>query len=205
MTDLSDSRLYVALVHYPVIDKNGETIASAVTNLDLHDIARVCRTYGVKGYYVVTPLADQMALAERITDHWITGAGGTYNPTRRQALELIRTKANVADSVAAIAAAEGRRPVTVATTARRGSATLSCSQLRTLLGQPAPVLLAFGTAWGLADEFMAAADHILEPVVGTGTYNHLSVRSAVAIILDRVQGRSILPTKRNVDRLPRIE
>ena len=179
----------MALVHHPVIDKNGATIASAVTNLDLHDIARVCRTYGVKGYYVITPLADQMELVNRITDHWITGAGGTYNPKRRQALELIRGKTHFADSVAEIEALEGQTPLTVATTARRVAGSLTCLQLRHLLGQATPVLLAFGTAWGLADDFMAAADHILEPVVGTGAYNHLSVRSAVAIIVDRLVGR----------------
>jgi hypothetical protein len=49
-----------------------------------------------------------------------------------------------------------------------------------------PVLLVFGTAWGLAPEVMATADFRLAPIKGTGTYNHLAVRSAVSIILDRV-------------------
>ena len=186
---MSDSRLYVALVHHPVFDKNGATIASAVTNLDLHDIARCCRTYGVKGYHVITPLADQAVLVKRILDHWISGAGGTYNPKRRQALELIRVTESFRESVAEIAGAEGRQPLTVATTARRVAGSLACRQLREMLANGMPVLLAFGTAWGLTDEFMAAADHILDPLVGTNTYNHLSVRSAVSIILDRLLGR----------------
>ncbi len=104
--DLSGNRLYVALVHHPVIDKNGETIASAVTNLDLHDIARVCRTYGVKAYYVITPLKDQMVLVNRILDHWATGVGGTYNPTRRQALELVRVKTTFDEMISEIAEAD---------------------------------------------------------------------------------------------------
>ena len=112
-----DSRIYVALVHYPVIDKNGETIASAVTNLDLHDIARVCRTYGVKGYFVITPLADQKILVHRILDHWVGGAGGRYNPKRQKALERVHVKDTFVQSVDEIAATEGRRPLTVATTA----------------------------------------------------------------------------------------
>lgn len=186
---MSDSRLYVALVHHPVIDKNGETIASAVTNLDLHDIARVSRTYGVKGYYVITPLADQIVLVNRILDHWIAGPGGRYNPKRRQALELIRVKERFADAVAEITTGEGRRPLTVATTARRDAGSLDCRQLREMLANATPVLLAFGTAWGLSDDFMASVDHILDPLAGTGTYNHLSVRSAVSIILDRLLGR----------------
>ena len=48
--------LYVALIHHPVVNKNGMIIGSAVTNMDLHDIARAGRTFGVRGYYVVTPL-----------------------------------------------------------------------------------------------------------------------------------------------------
>ena len=185
---MSDSRLYVALVHHPVIDKNGATIASAVTNLDLHDIARVCRTYGVRGYYVITPLADQVVLVNRILEHWTAGPGGTYNPKRRQALELIRVKERFEESVAAIAAVEGRRPMIVATTARRRAGDLAFRQLRAMLANETPALLAFGTAWGLTDEFMAAADHVLDPLAGTNTYNHLSVRSAVSIILDRLLG-----------------
>ncbi len=171
-----------------MIDKNGETIASAVTNLDLHDIARVCRTYGVKGYYVITPLKDQMVLVSRILDHWITGAGGAYNPKRRQALELVRIKATFDEMIDEIAQMHGHRPKTVVTTARRQAGSLSYRRLREMLAEATPFVLAFGTAWGLSDPFMAGADYILDPLVGAGTYNHLSVRSAVAIILDRLLG-----------------
>jgi len=189
LTGSSGRRLYVALIHHPVIDKNGETIASAVTNLDLHDIARVCRTYGVKGYYVITPLKDQMVLVNRILGHWITGVGRTYNPNRQQALELVRVKATVAEMIGEITEAEGLRPKTVATTARRRAGSLSYRRLREMLVDVAPIVLAFGTAWGLSDTFMADADFILDPLTGAGTYNHLSVRSAVSIILDRMLGK----------------
>jgi hypothetical protein len=184
-----DSRIYVALVHYPVIDKNGETIASAVTNLDLHDIARVCRTYGVKGYFVITPLADQKILVNRILAHWVGGAGGRYNPKRQKALERVHVMDTFAQSVDEIAAAEGRRPLTVATTARRGAGDMTCGRLKGMMENDTPVLLIFGTAWGLTDDFMARADHILEPLGGPEAYNHLSVRSAAAIVVDRLLGR----------------
>ena len=72
--------LYVALTHYPVVNKRGETIASAVTNLDLHDISRTAKTYGLKSFYVVSPLKDQKTLVQRIISHWTTGAGAVYNP-----------------------------------------------------------------------------------------------------------------------------
>ena len=188
MKGSSDSRIYVALIHHPVIDKNGETIASAVTNLDLHDIARVSRTYGVKGYYVITPLEDQRVLVARILDHWATGVGGTYNPSRRQALELVRVMATFTEMIGDIAAADGCRPITVATTARQHAESLPFGQLREMLGGGGTFVLAFGTAWGLSDAFMADADYILEPLSGAGNYNHLSVRSAVSIILDRLLG-----------------
>jgi hypothetical protein len=181
-------RLFVALVHYPVVDKNGEPIASAVTNLDLHDIARACRTYGVGGYYVVTPLDDQQRLVHQILHHWLTGAGGRYNPERREALERVRVTETFAGAVDDIAAATGHRPVCVATSARPRAHSVTCRQVREMLDGPVPVLLAFGTAWGLADGFMDAADHILKPIRMESSYNHLSVRSAVAIFLDRLLG-----------------
>jgi hypothetical protein len=188
LTGFSDSGLYVALVHYPVIDKNGDTIASAVTNLDLHDIARACRTYGVEGFYVITPLTDQRDLVNRILDHWITGVGGRYNPSRGQALERVRVMASAEDMIAEITRHHGCRPKVVATSARPGTDRLPCRRLRQMVADPTPVVLALGTAWGLADAFMAAADHVLEPLAGRGRYNHLSVRSAAAIILDRLVG-----------------
>ena len=53
-----------------------------------------------------------------------------------------------------------------------------------------PVLILFGTGWGLAGEIVAAADVRLEPIRATPDegYNHLSVRAACAITLDRLRG-----------------
>jgi hypothetical protein len=45
-----------------------------------------------------------------------------------------------------------------------------------------------GTGWGVTETILAQADHALEPIQGGTDYNHLSVRSAAAIILDRVLG-----------------
>ena len=182
--------IHVALLHYPVVNKNGGIIASAVTNLDLHDLSRVAKTYGVKAFYVVTPLADQKELVQKIVAHWTTGAGGAYNPQRRSALELIEVKDSLADVVDLIHRSEGIYPATVATCARRFSSSIGYEQFRRLLGNGKPYLLIFGTAWGLAEDFISAADYILEPVDGHTDYNHLSVRSAAAIILDRLLGQN---------------
>jgi hypothetical protein len=171
-----------------VVNKRGECIASAVTNLDLHDIARAVKTYGGTGFYVATPLTDQQALVEKIVSHWTTGLGGVHHPKRKLALKLIR----VADSLEAVCEdidhREGARPKTVVTSARQRAGSVSFSGLRTLLKKEAPVLLVFGTAWGLSEEIMQQADYALVPIVtGTG-YNHLSVRSAAAIVMDRLLG-----------------
>jgi len=181
--------LYVALTHYPVINKNGDTIASAVTNLDLHDISRLSRTYGVRAFYVITPLEDQKILVERIVSHWLKGVGAVYNPKRREALELIRISDSIRDATAHISSSEGQAVKTVATCARTAGDCLSFRRLRAGLKSGAPHLLIFGTAWGLAQEVLDSADHVLEPVTGCTGYNHLSVRTAAAIILDRLTGK----------------
>jgi hypothetical protein len=181
-------RLYVALTHYPVVNKRGDTIASAVTNLDLHDISRVARTYGARSFYVVTPLADQKILVERIISHWTNGAGAVYNPARRSALDLIKVKDSITDAVEEIGRIEKVYPKTVATCARRYPSSIAFEEFRDILQRGQPYLLVFGTAWGLAEPFISEADYILEPISGRTDYNHLSVRSAAGIILDRLLG-----------------
>jgi len=180
------SNLYVALTHYPVVDKRGDIITSAVTNLDLHDISRAVKTYGVKTFYVVTPLKDQQDLVQKIISHWTHGAGAVYNPARRSALELIRVKDTIADVVADIKDIENVDPKTVVTCARRYPSSTGYKEFRGILKSDRPHLLVFGTAWGLAKAFISEADYILEPILGPADYNHLSVRSAAAIILDRL-------------------
>ena len=49
------------------------------------------------------------------------------------------------------------------------------------------ILLLFGTGWGLTVEVLGQADMVLEPIRGVGDYNHLSVRAAAAVILDRLR------------------
>ena len=180
--------LYLALTHYPVINKRGDIIASALTNLDIHDISRAAKTYGVKSFYVVTPLSDQKVLAEKIIAHWTGGAGAFYNPDRRRALELIKVMDSVIDVAEDIKGIENSYPKTVVTCARRYPASIGYAEFRDLLVSGIPHLLIFGTAWGLAESLISESDFVLEPITGATAYNHLSVRSAAAIILDRLLG-----------------
>ena len=186
---MSRPNLHVALIHHPVVSKNGDTIASAVTNLDLHDIARTSKTYGVRSFYVVTPLIDQAELVDKIVAHWVTGAGGDFNPHRREALLLIKVKKSYEDVLADIRQKEGTDPVTVATSARGKPPLLSFEKFKGLLDRGLPVVLALGTAWGLAETFIEQSEYVLEPLKGSTDYNHLPVRSAAAIMMDRVLGR----------------
>ena len=178
--------LYLVLIHYPVVNKNGIITGSALTNMDLHDIARAGRTFGVTAFYAVTPYQDQKMLAGQIMDHWTSGHGGKVNPARKSALERVR----VADTFEAVCLEiekeQGRPPVKVATSANADSTALSVEKLRQGLKQNAPYVLVFGTAWGLAPEVISQCDYTLEPIKGYGAYNHLSVRSAASIYLDRL-------------------
>ncbi|VFQ45730.1 RNA methyltransferase [Desulfoluna butyratoxydans] len=188
--NVTQADLHVVLVHHPVRNKTGETICSAVTNLDIHDIARTSRTFGVKGYYIVTTLEDQKVLTEKIVAHWTTGRGGELNPARKEALELVKIRGSLDEVVAEIRSDSGLAPRVVATSARQYADALSWQAGRACLSEGGrPMILIFGTAWGVTDEVIASADHVLEPVDGGTHYNHLPVRAAVAIILDRLLGR----------------
>jgi hypothetical protein len=173
-----------------VVNKNGAVIASAVTNLDLHDISRAAVTYGAKSLYVVTPLADQKTLVERLITHWTQGAGAIYNPARRKALQLVRVREDLEAVVEDIRRRSDRplRPKTVVTSAKKRARAIGYHAFRRMLAEGQPYILMLGTAWGLAEELIEVADYTLAPISGPSDYNHLSVRSAASIILDRVMG-----------------
>jgi hypothetical protein len=184
MADLS-----LVLLHHPVLDKNGLVVTSALTNMDIHDIARSARTYGVCHLYVATPVKALRVLAAKIIEHWESGYGSTYNATRKDALSLVRLEHDLDSAILSMERASGARPRLVATSARSGPKRVSFAALRAHLEASAePHLIMLGTGWGLAPEVTERADVILEPVCGPTDYNHLSVRSAAAVILDRLRG-----------------
>lgn len=183
------TNLYIALVHYPVVNKNGKIIASAVTNLDLHDISRSARTYGVRAFYVVTPLSDQKELVEKIVLHWLEGTGARYNPKRREALELISIKDSLDEVIEHVRENTGDFPKTVVTSAGHSPRNISFKRFGEMLQDGTLYLLILGTGWGLSENFMAEADYVLNPILGNTDYNHLAVRSAAAVILDRLFGK----------------
>lgn len=180
----------IALLHYPVYDKNHNIVTTAVTNLDVHDIARAARTYDLYRYYVVTPLDDQQELTLCVANHWQKGYGASYNPKRKEALDLV-TVADRLEFVVDELEKDSGRPVKIIATGAKGNlANISYGSMARLLeDQDQTFLLIFGTGWGLVDEVLSSSDYVLEPIRGSGKYNHLSVRSAAAITMDRLFGR----------------
>ncbi len=178
----------IALIHHPVLGRNKEIIGSAITNLDLHDIARTARTYGVGNYYIVTPYADQQKLVTEIIDHWQEGHGSTYNPARKEAFSLVKLAKSLDEVIGDIHNRQQRIPMMVTTSAVAQEKSINFGESRQRIESGEPTLLLFGTAHGLAPELTEKADYTLPAIVGPTDYNHLSVRAAVAIICDRLLG-----------------
>ena len=179
--------LYLALLHYPVYDKDHKVVTTSITNMDIHDIARSAYTYGVKRYFVANPVRTLRALSEKILDHWQSGYGSVYNETRKAALSLVALADDLEEVVQTIEKESGATPRVVVTSARSGERRSSFAEVARLLSEPgAPLLLVLGTGWGLIEEILERADIILEPIRGVTAYNHLSVRAAAAIMLDRL-------------------
>ena len=159
--------LYVGLVHYPIYNKRMNVIASAVTNFDIHDISRTCRTYNVQGYYIIHPLEVQKQIIDKILTYWQDGYGRVYNPDRADALSRVLWQPDIAGAVQTIVERTGKQPYIVTTDARVYPNTVSYSFMRKQLQEgDRPVLLLFGTGFGIEAETMAKFDYILEPVYG---------------------------------------
>ncbi len=182
--------LAIALVHYPIMDRQKQVVATNITNFDIHDIARAATVYGVKKYYIVHPMKEQLMFVERIVDHWRTGTGSKFNPYRRTALNPVVPMESLEKAIQ-----DWNRPdgIVVATHARpvQGTQAMKFAELKNILfEQKKPGFVIFGTGFGLTDETMQGCDAVLESIRGAppADYRHLSVRSAVSICLDRILG-----------------
>ncbi|MCX7765858.1 MAG: RNA methyltransferase [Candidatus Sumerlaeia bacterium] len=187
--------IYTALVHYPILDKKGRIVATSITNLDIHDLARAAFTYGIARFYIVTPIPGQQWFAHRVIQHWLEGFGAEYNPTRKTAMQIVTVvpdlEAVVEDIESQAKSKDNESKIYfVGTTARVLPEQISYSELRKKMNDPesppAHYCIVFGTGWGLHPSLLLDMDYILKPIKGCGEYNHLSVRSAAGIILDRL-------------------
>ena len=185
----NNSNIYLALVHYPIQNKKGEIIKTSLTNLDIQDIARSCKTYGIKKYYITHPVKEQRKLAESVINYWEDSEINRTENTKHDAIKLIEVTKSIKDAIKSIRLIHNKKPKIVATDARIMHNMVNYPELKeTIELEDSPFLILFGTGWGLTKEVLQNADYILKPVGGYDNYNHLSVRSAVAIILDRLFG-----------------
>ena len=187
---MKKARVYIGLLHYPMYNKNGAVITTSVTNLDVHDIARTARTYEVEQFFIIHPSAKQQEMLQVITSYWQEGYGVTYNADRNEALQRVSLCKTLTEVQEEIEREVGMKPILVATDAKPHPQTVSYTALREqIFTDSAAYLILFGTGWGMTEELIAGCDLILPPIEAADSdYNHLSVRSAVAIIIDRLLG-----------------
>ncbi|MDD4571729.1 MAG: tRNA (guanosine(37)-N1)-methyltransferase TrmD [Clostridia bacterium] len=184
-----NSRVWISLLHYPVYNKKQDIINTSITNLDLHDIARAATTYDLAGYFIVQPLAGQKEVIGNLLRHWERGFGARYNPNRHEALARVRLKDSLEDVKTYIREVTGNEPVLIGTSAQARENMLGFSQMRDVIeNKKADYVILLGTGWGLTGEILQSCDYVLRPIYGVGVYNHLSVRSAASIIMDRLLG-----------------
>jgi hypothetical protein len=182
------STLSVILLHEGMVDKTGKAVTTSLTLIDLHDIARSCRTYGIHTFYIVHPSPHLRTLAHTLMNHWQEGYGSQYNPDRKEALSDVCLVENFQELFVQHERRRGCKPTFVATSAKSGEGRITFRTMHEMLATAGKsYLLMLGTGWGMSEELLARAEFFLEPIVGPTPYNHLSVRSACAIMLDRLR------------------
>ncbi len=182
--------VHIALLHHPVVNKQGDIVSTAVTNLDIHDNARTARTYDVASYHIITPLDAQIELVSRILNHWRDGYGARRVPNRVSAINLVRVNRTLDDALEQIVDGRDVTPFTIATCARQRDDTVRFADLRQQMHEypTQPYVVLFGTGYGMAESILESSGALLEAIGDPQSWNHLSVRSAVAIVLDRLLG-----------------
>lgn len=184
---------YTALMHTGIVLPDGSEGTSSVTSIDIHDIARSSKTFGIKNYFVVTPLEDQQKIVHTLLDFWQEGYGVTYRESRHQCMKSVVCLKNLDEVIAQIEKQEGLKPLIIATSAKEVATkeNITYYNQEQVWKRGRPVLLIFGTGNGLGESIIERCDYILLPIQGFSSFNHLSVRSAAAIILDRWLGNNI--------------
>jgi len=184
--------IFLALIHHPVLNRLGEISTTAVTNVDIHDIARAGRTYGVERFFLVTPIALQQELVGRVVRHWTEGAGTKRNTSRVEAFGRVEVASDIAAVKARVEELDGVPPEMVVTGAGLREGITPYAEMRRSIAETDPTLvLLFGTGHGLAPQVIGEADLRLPAIDGparAGGFNHLSVRAAAVIVLDRLLG-----------------
>lgn len=185
---------YAILMHDQVLLEGGREGTSSVTSIDIHDIARSAATYGIKKYFIVTPLEDQQKIIRKLLEFWHTDIGLNYNPSRHEALRSVVLVSSIVEAIDLITLEQKKEPVLIATSALKQAHArrISFHDQEKVWTLDRPVVFIFGTARGLAPAVVERADFLLPPIEGFSDFNHLSVRSAAAIVFDRWLGINLM-------------
>ena len=143
---------YVALMHSDVlVGEERKPGFTSVTSIDIHDIARSSKTYGIKEFFLVTPLEDQQKIVSKVLDFWKKGIGAEYNKCRYNAIQLVQLIDSLQAVIEKIENKEGKRPLVIATSAQAADAQriISYYDQQVVWHNERPVLLIFGTGQGL--------------------------------------------------------
>jgi len=173
------SEIAVALLHYPVLNRKGQSTTTAITSIDVHDFVRTCAFYDVAPVYFVHPAPAMHALIHDMTDYYMQGAGGDKNPARKSMLKALRCVKSLQEIQQAC---DYQLWYTSAT-----PPDARCVDPSKLLEIEGKHLIVLGTGWGLDVENMPTENGWLSPIEGIGRVRHLSVRGALAIYLDRLR------------------
>jgi len=182
---------YIALMHNDIDLKEGRIGHTSVTSIDIHDIARSSATYGLQTFFIVTSLLDQQKMVEKMLSFWIDEkVGGDYNHNRHHAVKRVQLKSQLDDVIMTIEEKEGKKPIIIGTSARLNDVEkmITYFQQDLVWKYDRPILFLFGTGSGMSENLLNQCDYMLPPLQGFSDFNHLSVRSAVAIILDKWLG-----------------
>ncbi len=139
--------------------------------------------------FVAHPVKELRDFAASVRDRWLEGYGRQFDSLRREALERVAVVSDLDEAIASIKGMCGAPPLLVHTSARTQGGISYAAMREELEREGPPFLILFGTGFGLAPSIADRADRILAPILGPGDYNHLSVRAASSIILDRLRGR----------------
>ena len=179
--------LSFCLCHYPVWTDGEKSGCSSLTNLDIHDIGRISRCYGLGPFFVLHPLDDQRKILNEILSHWLTRSGGYED--RKKALNLVHAVQNFEEISKFFMQYHGQEPywfVSSASWPEKNGECVSISEARKICGQ-GPAVICLGTARGLDVNKLPFKFMRLAPIRFLDE-NHLPVRAAAAIMADRILG-----------------
>lgn len=179
--------LSFCLCHSPVVLENGKIGCSSLTNLDVHDIGRISRSYGMGPFFVLHPLNDQRQILNTILEHWQMREKG--HADRKKALDLARPVHDFEEIKDWCDMYYGQAPCWIISSANwpeKVAPVASVKEIREMC-EERPVIICLGTARGLAVHQLPFNFLRMRPIRFLDE-NHLSVRAAAAIIADRILG-----------------